>query len=82
MPESTIIRNELDQFVERLLERDLAAGWIGLELMTLGVCILAKVIGSQVMAEHCRRMAEHFEKGAVRIESDNSAMDNGYSAVG
>ena len=77
MPDSTIIRRELDQFTAGLLARGLSAGWIGLELMTLGMGMLTNAMGSRKMAEHFRHMAERFEKS-----SECGGSDNGYSSIG
>ena len=77
MPDSTIIRQELDQFATGLLARGLSAGWIGLELMTLGMGMLTNAMGSRKMPEHFRHMAEQFEKSSERTGSDN-----GYSSIG
>ena len=77
MPDSTIIRQELDQFATGLLARGLSGGWIGLELMTLGMGMLTNAMGSRKMAETFRHMAEQFEKSSERTGSDN-----GYSSIG
>ena len=77
MEESTIIRQELDQFAAGLLARGLSAGWVGLELMTLGMGMLTNTMGTQKMAQHFRRIAEQFDKGPDRADSEN-----GYSAMG
>ena len=77
MAEDAIIRQELDQFAAGLLARGLSAGWIGLELMTLGMGMLTNTMGTQKMAQHFRRIAEKFEQGTEHADSDN-----GYSAMG
>lgn len=77
MAEDVIIRQELDQFTTELLTKGLSEGWIGLELMTLGMGMLTNTMGTRKMAHHFRRIAEQFEKGTERGESDN-----GYSAIG
>ena len=77
MSDSTMIRREVDQFVAGLLARGHLAGWIGLELTTLGTGMLTRILGSKEMAEHFRRLADQFEKGTERIHSDN-----GYSSMG
>ena len=77
MSDSTMTRREVDQFVAGLLARGHSAGWIGLELTTLGTGMLSRILGSKEMAEHFRRLADQFEKGTERIHSDN-----GYSSMG
>ena len=77
MAEDAIIRQELDQFTIGLLERGLSGGWIGLELMTLGICMLTNTLGESTMALHLRRISEQYEKGTQLAHSDN-----GYSAIG
>jgi hypothetical protein len=76
MEENTIIRQELDQLAAGLLARGLSAGWIGLELMTLGMGMLTNTMGAQKMAQHFRHIAEEFEKGTEQIDH------NGYSSMG
>ena len=83
MEESKIIRNELDQLVEKLLTEGRPAGWIGLELLTLGSVVLVQLMGQREMAEYFRRAAEKFEDEAVRIEGASLGVDwQGYSALG
>ncbi|HYJ59021.1 MAG TPA: hypothetical protein VEW64_06685 [Methyloceanibacter sp.] len=76
MEEDTIIRQELDQFAATLLARGHSAGWVGLELMTLGMGMLAPAMGAQKMSQHFRRIAEEFEKSTAQIDH------NGYSSIG
>jgi hypothetical protein len=77
MAEDAIIRQELDQFTTELLTRGLSKGWIGLELMTLGMGMLTATMGTRKMAHHFRTIAEQFEKSTERGGSDT-----GYSAIG
>jgi hypothetical protein len=79
MAESKSIQHELDHFVTGLLSknvsasRDASAALIGIELMTLGIGMVTKVIGTDEMALHFRRMADQVEK---------TAADQGYSSMG
>ena len=77
MAEDAIIRQELNQFTSELLTRGLSAGWIGLELMTLGMGLLTSTMGTRKMARHLRRITEQFDKCV-----DQAGGDNGYSAMG
>ena len=77
MPESPIIRHELDQLAAGLLVRGLSASGIGLELMILGMAMLTNTMGVQKTAVYFRRVAEQFEKGI-----DQAPLDNGYSSIG
>jgi len=76
MEENSIIRQELDQLAAGLLARGLSPGWIGLELMTLGMGMLTPTMGTQRMAEHFRRIAAEFEKSTGQVDH------NGYSSIG
>jgi hypothetical protein len=77
MTEDTVIRQELDRFVAGLLAGGLASGWIGLELMTLGMTMLTSTMGRQKLAEHFRRIADQLEG-----ETEPARADQGYSALG
>ena len=77
MAEDAIIRQELDQLTTELLARGLSRGWIGLELMTLGMGLLTSAIGTRRMACHFRQIADQFEKSGELPTSDS-----GYSAIG
>ena len=58
MTESTVVREELNRLVAELLEKGLSSAWIGLELMTLGIGLLTRIIGSRQMAEHLSGIAK------------------------
>jgi hypothetical protein len=75
MTESTVVREELNRLVAELLEKGLSSAWIGLELMTLGIGLLTRIIGS-------RQMAEHLSGIAKRLEGNNAPGNTGYSAHG
>jgi hypothetical protein len=75
MTESTVVREELNRLVAELLEKGLSSAWIGLELMTLGIGLLTRTIGSRQMAEHLRGIAK-------QLEGRNEPSDTCYSAHG
>jgi hypothetical protein len=75
MTESIIVREELNRLVAELLEKGLSSAWIGLELMTLGIGLLTRIIGSRQMAEHLRDIAK-------QLEGSNEPGATGYSAHG
>ena len=72
-----MIRQELNQFVADLLAKGFSTGWIGLELMTMGMGMLTTTMGPRKMAEHFRYIAEQFE-----INSQRAERDDGYSSFG
>ena len=77
MAEDAIIRQELQPIHERAFGTRAFGGSIGLELMTLGICMLTNTLGESTMALHLRRISEQYEKGTQLAYSDN-----GYSAIG
>jgi hypothetical protein len=79
MAEDLVIRQELNQFTSALLGRGLPAGWVGLELMTMGMGILTVTMGSNKMADHLRRIANQLETAQTTC---HGVIDNGYSALG
>jgi hypothetical protein len=77
MPESTIIQQELERLVAMLLSRGISGGWIGLELTTLGMSMLTKILGARGFADHLRDMAQKFDTHIACRESEK-----GYSSIG
>lgn len=75
MSESTVVREHIDRWVAELLEKGLSSAWIGLELMTVGIGLLTRIIGTRQMAEHLRCIAK-------QLEGREESSDPGYSAHG
>jgi hypothetical protein len=75
MSESTVVRKHLDRLVADLLEKGLSSAWIGLELLTVGIGLLTRIIGSRQMAEHLRCIA-------TQLDGREGSNDPGYSAHG
>lgn len=75
MSESIIVREHLDRLVAALLEKGLSSAWIGLELLTVGISLLTRIIGTHQMAEHLRCIAK-------QLEGREESSDPGYSAHG
>lgn len=63
MPETAVVREHLDRLVEQLLDKGISSAWVGLELLTVGVGLLTRIIGKRQMAEHLRDIAERLEAG-------------------
>jgi hypothetical protein len=63
MPETAVVREHLDRLVEQLLDEGISSAWVGLELLTVGVGLLTRIIGKRQMAEHLRDIAERLEAG-------------------
>jgi hypothetical protein len=63
MPETAVVRDHLDRLVEQLLDEGISSAWVGLELLTVGVGLLTRIIGKRQMAEHLRDIAERLEAG-------------------
>jgi hypothetical protein len=79
MAEDLVIRQELKHFASTLLGRGLPAGWVGLELMTMGMGMLTVTMGSNKMAHHLRRIADQLEPAHT---VSHVIGDNGYSSIG
>ena len=63
MPETAVVREHLDRLVEELLDKGISSAWVGLELLTVGVGLLTRIVGKRQMAEHLRDIAERLEAG-------------------
>ena len=63
MSETAVVREHLDRLVEQLLDEGISSAWVGLELLTVGVGLLTRIIGKRQMAEHLRDIAEGLETG-------------------
>ena len=75
MSESAVVREHLDRLVAELLKKGLSSAWIGLELLTIGIGLLTRVIGARQMAEHLRCIAR-------QLDGREGSSDTGYSAHG
>lgn len=75
MSESAVVREHLDRLVAELLKKGLSSAWIGLELLTMGIGLLTRVIGARQMAEHLRCIAR-------QLDGREGSSDPGYSAHG
>lgn len=75
MSENIVVREHLDRLVTALLEKGLSSAWIGLELLTVGIALLTRIIGTRQMAEHLRFIAN-------QLEGREESNDPGYSAHG
>jgi hypothetical protein len=75
MSESTVVREHIDRWVAKLLEKGFSSAWIGLELLTVGIGLLTRIIGTRQMAEHLRCIAK-------QLEGREESNDPGYSAHG
>jgi len=73
MPETAVVREHLDRLVEQLLDEGISSAWVGLELLTVGVGLLTRIIGKRQMAEHLRDIAERLEAGEESNAPDMSA---------
>jgi len=73
MPETAVVREHLDRLVEQLLDEGISSAWVGLELLTVGVGLLTRIIGKRQMAEHLRDIAERLEAGEESNAADMSA---------
>jgi hypothetical protein len=73
MPETAVVREHLDRLVEQLLDEGISSAWVGLELLTVGVGLLTRIIGKRQMAEHLRDIAERLEAGEESTKPGMSA---------
>lgn len=75
MSETAVVREHLDRLVADLLDKGLSSAWVGLELLTVGIGLLTRIIGTRQMAEHLRSIA-------TQLERRDDSNDIGYSAHG
>jgi hypothetical protein len=68
MEDQSTIQVELTRLVAIYLGQGMSAGSIGLELLTLGIVMLAN--------------GEDFRRLAARVEASPGSIDTGYSALG
>jgi len=68
MDDQSTIQVELTRIVAMYLGQGMSAGSIGLELLTLGIVMLAN--------------GEDFRRVATRLDSSPRPLETGYSAIG
>jgi hypothetical protein len=77
MSECQVIQDELDQTVAKLLGQGCSPILVSLELLLLGTSLTTKLIGTDNVAQHLRRLADALERSVYLGENLN-----GYSALG